>query len=214
MQSKTAIYLSVCVCGGGGVVISSIFWKKLGRYTTIPLKHRFYILFYNAFYTFYSIYFFKWYIDINIFDIDISIFHPIPISFDIFFRSLLPLQEYDRTEVCSTIRYLTTVNMSPKEIFNETIQVYDEGCMNIQNMCKWRKEYLAGWSQLYDKSHSRRPSDNFTFENIQQIHYLWGEDWRTSISEVCYRLQPPDCDRILVCGMVKNVLGLQKLATK
>ncbi len=44
--------------------------------------------------------------------------------------------------MCSTIHYLITVNESLKDIFDKIKRVgCGEGCMNIQNVGKWKTEY-------------------------------------------------------------------------
>ncbi len=82
------------------------------------------------------------------------------------------LQEYNHSKVCSTTHYLTAVNKGPEEIFTKIKWVYDEGCMNIQKLHKWRREYLIWRSQQYTKPLSRRSNNCLVFENIQQIYDL------------------------------------------
>ncbi len=86
--------------------------------------------------------------------------------------------------------------------------------MNIQNVCKWRTEYLAGQSQLYDKPHSGRLSENLKVKSIQQKCNLSEEDRRMSILEVCHHLQLPDCGRTSVGHIIKNVLRSQKFTSR
>ncbi len=87
----------------------------------------------------------------------------------------LPLREYDHTKVRSAIHYLTAVMSLRKKYLTKWNKyvVYNKGCVNNQNVHKWRREYLVGHSQLYNES-----SDSFVFENIQHIHTLLEEDWR------------------------------------
>ncbi len=85
--------------------------------------------------------------------------------------------------------------------------------MNVQNVRKWRREFIAGRSQLYDKPRSGRPSDSTSvFENIQQVRDLLEEDRRCSISELCSRLQSPDCSKTSIWRIIHEVLRLQKLS--
>ncbi len=63
----------------------------------------------------------------------------------------LPLREVEHVEVRNTIRYLTAINKTAKEIHDEIQRVYEVGCMNVQNVWKWRREFIAGKGQLYDK---------------------------------------------------------------
>ncbi len=46
----------------------------------------------------------------------------------------LPLREVEHVEVRSTIRYLTTINKTAKEIHDEIQWVYGVGCVNVQNV--------------------------------------------------------------------------------
>ncbi len=81
--------------------------------------------------------------------------------------------------------------------------------MNVQNVWKWRWEFIAGRSELYDKPQSGRPiCSTSVFENIQQVHDLLEEDHRCSITELCSRLQLTDCSKTSVWRIVHKVLGL------
>ncbi len=87
--------------------------------------------------------------------------------------------------------------------------------MYIQMVRRWMRAYREeGRTDVHDAPRSGRPSDSKTFENVQQIRDLLYEDHRMTISELCFRLQAPECARTSVFRIVHDVLGFRKLSAR
>ncbi len=56
----------------------------------------------------------------------------------------------------SIIRFLTMENMSAVEIHRRLVNVYGNCVMNVQNVRKWRRDFLKGQVDVYDTLQSSR----------------------------------------------------------
>ncbi len=84
--------------------------------------------------------------------------------------------------------------------------MYEKGCLMIQYVLKWKREFEAGQTVVDNLPQSGQLSDRTsTFENVQQVHYLLTEDRHMTITELWLQLQSPNCSCVLDGRIIHNI---------
>jgi len=123
---------------------------------------------------------------------------------------------YADCEVRSVIRFFAMEDLSASEIHRKICARYGSNVMSVQSVRKWCRSFREeGRTDVHDEPRSGRPSDSTTdIFNVQQLRDLLEEDRRMTISELCFRLQSPDCSRASVGRIVRDVFGMRKLSSR
>ena len=127
----------------------------------------------------------------------------------------VPLKKSSKFELRSTIRFLTAKKCSGAEIHRELCSVYGVGCMSLQMVNRWRKEFEQGREEVFDEARSGRPTDAVSDENVELVRQLIKEDARYTLDELHERLlSRGDCCRSSIRTIIHDRLGLRKLSAR
>ncbi len=98
----------------------------------------------------------------------------------------LPLASLSNFEHCSVIQFLMVENESVVEIHSQLVNVYGNCVMNVQNVCKWRRDFLKGRVDIQDEQCVGRPKDVLTSDSIASVRALLDDDCCLMVRQMQY----------------------------
>ena len=78
----------------------------------------------------------------------------------------------EKVEHRAVIKFLTKEGNNAKKIHERMIAVYSDTAPSYATVTRWHKEFLHGRQSLEDDSHSGRPSDVTTEDNVARVEKM------------------------------------------
>ena len=70
----------------------------------------------------------------------------------------LPIAVPAKCRLREVIQFLNARGVQPIEIHRQLIEVCGAGCIDVKNICNWRREFKAGHTEIHNEERTARPS--------------------------------------------------------
>ncbi|UYV73417.1 EPM2AIP1 [Cordylochernes scorpioides] len=127
----------------------------------------------------------------------------------------LPLVNVSTCELCSVIRFFTAKYENAINIHRNLVSLYDEGCMSIQMVLRWRSWFLEGRQNVHDDERSGRPVTATDNAAVAAVRNVVEADRRVTIDEIVIRLPPGiEIGRSSIGTIMSDVLNFPKVCAR
>lgn len=99
--------------------------------------------------------------------------------------------KFSLQDQCVIIRFLHLRGETLIEIHRQLSKTYDEGVMNVKNVCSWVRKFKECWESCDNEPKQPRPRTSWTETMIARVEQVVMEDLRLGVHDIALNLAFP-----------------------